>query len=282
MITVLEVIEKTSGFLAEKGVPEPRLDAEHLIADALSLKRLDLYLQFNRPLPEEELEAIRARVRRRARREPLQHILGTADFFGLRLACDGRALIPRPETEELVSRVVERAALPPGRILDLGTGGGAIAIALAKAFPEAEAVATDFSERALDLARENARVQEVDMRIRFINTCWFDGVEGRFELVVSNPPYLDAGETSAAEPEVRDFEPPGSLTAEGAGVSALEHILRTAPGYLNPGGGLALETGTGHHARLSAVAEESGYAEWRGETDHAGLDRYFFARVPPA
>ena len=156
MLNVLEVVKKTSEFFASKGVESPRLNAELLVSHALALGRMQLYLQFERPVSEAELAAIRELVRRRGRREPLQYVIGFTDFCGLRLKTDRRALIPRPETEFLVETLIARCEAPPARILDLGTGSGAIALALARAFPLASVTASDSSRDALALAEENA------------------------------------------------------------------------------------------------------------------------------
>src|SRR5882724_9418143 len=156
MLTVLEIIRKTTDFLAGKGIESARLNSELLVGHALGLKRMQLYLQFERPLSEAELEKIRPLVRRRGQHEPVQYVLGETDFFGLHLKTDRRALIPRPETEQLLELITTRLTAPPARVLDLGTGSGAIALALAKQYPLAAVTAVDTSEDALALARENA------------------------------------------------------------------------------------------------------------------------------
>lgn len=281
MLTILEVVERTAGFFQDKGVPEPRLDAEYLVSHALGLKRLQLYLQFDRPLPEETLEEIRRLVRRRARREPLQHIIGTVDFYGLCLKCDRRALIPRPETEYLVERIKARLGVAPRRILDLGTGSGALALALARLYPEAEVLATDCSEEALALAAENTKALDGTPKVTLLRAMWFEGVEESFSLIVSNPPYLTAAEVAEAEPEVREFEPHEALIAADGGLADLRHILQTAPAHLEPGGLLALETGIHHHPALAEIAEQAGFASWEGEKDLQGRPGYFFATTQP-
>src|SRR5271157_1689619 len=205
MLTVIEVIKKTSAFFASRGIESPRLNAELIVGHVLGLARVRLYIEFERPVSEAELGAIRELVRRRGRREPVQHILGFTEFCGLRLRTDRRALIPRPETELLVETVTERCAAPPGRILDLGTGGGAIGLALARAFPSARVTAVDVSPEALLLAAENAESVGLSARVTFVESDWFDGLPAgeRYELIVSNPPYLSPEEAAAAAPEVR-------------------------------------------------------------------------------
>ena len=280
MLTVLEIIKKTTEFLAGKGIESPRLQAELLIGHALGLKRMQLYLQFERPLAETELEKIRPLVRRRAQREPVQYILGETDFHGLRLKVDRRALIPRPETEQLVEQVVGACTVPARRILDLGTGTGAIALALARAFPEATVAATDVSPEALALARENAAGTGLADRVAFILSDWFSAVPAEpFDIVVSNPPYLSAEETAATASEVREFEPASALTAAEDGLSALRRIIAEAPRYLAPGGLLALETGIAQHAELVTAAAAAGFQHVDSLRDLTGRDRFILARL---
>lgn len=281
MHSLLEIIKRTTDFLDRHGVENPRLNAELLIGHALGISRMQLYLQFERPLTEPELASLRPLVKRRAGREPLQYIVGHVDFGDLRLKVDRRALIPRPETEQLVSLTAETLSRPPGRILDLGTGSGAIALALARRYPEAEILATDRNPDALALAAENAAATGLDKRVRLIVSDWFAAAEldGAFDLIVSNPPYLSAGEVVGAQPEVRDFEPVQALTPGMTGAEALEIILREAYARLTPGGLLACETGVGQHAALLAMARERGYARTESRADLAGRERFLLAFV---
>ena len=284
VITVLEVIGRTTAFLAARGVEPARLNAELLVGHVLGLPRMRLYMAFERPLAQAELDALRGLVRRRGRREPLQHVVGEVDFGGLRLLSDRRALVPRPETEWVVDTVAGRIAAgePPARILDLGTGSGAIALALARAFPGALVTAVDRSPEALALAAENAGRTGLAARVVFLMSDWFSGVPAGepFDLVVSNPPYLSEAELAAAEPEVRDHDPRAALVAPEDGLADLRVILAGALGRLRPGGLVALETGTAHHAALAAAAPAAGYARWEGLRDLAGRDRLFLAWAP--
>jgi release factor glutamine methyltransferase len=282
MQSLLEIIRKTTGFLEKRGVESPRLNAELLIGHGLGLKRMQLYLQFERLLTDAELEKVRALVMRRGNREPLQYVLGTTEFAGVTLKVDRRALIPRPETEHLVELLKTRlTATPPRRLLDLGTGSGAIALALARAWPEAEVTALDTREEALALAGENAAALGLGSRVRLLRSDWFAALTGeeRFELIVANPPYLSDEETRASPPEVRDFEPWTALAAGPEGAALLEGILRSARAWLAPDGLLALETGSGHHARLVGVAGECGYAQAESLPDLTGRDRYVLAVI---
>ncbi|MFY9925577.1 MAG: peptide chain release factor N(5)-glutamine methyltransferase [Opitutaceae bacterium] len=279
MLNVLEVVKKTSEFFASKGVESPRLNAELLVSHALALGRMQLYLQFERPVSEAELAAIRELVRRRGRREPLQYVIGFTDFCGLRLKTDRRALIPRPETEFLVETLIARCEAPPAHILDLGTGSGAIALALARAFPMASVTASDSSRDALALAEENAALAGLGGRVAWVESDWFGRLPaGPFDLVVSNPPYLSQPEVAAAAPEVRDHEPSGALVSGDGGFSDLGRIIGGSAAYLAPGGLLALETGTGHHGLAAAAAARAGFSRTESVKDLAGRDRFFFAR----
>lgn len=275
MITLLEVLEKSAQFLSERGVPDAKLSAEWIMADSLELKRLDLYLQFERPLTEEELGGIRSGIKRRANREPLQYILGSTDFYNVTLKTDKRALIPRPETEYLIellhTRYLNKA---PSRILDLGTGSGAIAIALLAAFPEAEAVAVDQSASALELTEENAQATGVSERIECVQSNWFEAVEGTFELILANPPYLTGEEMDSAEPEVVKYEPRAALFGGDDGLDDLNRIVDEGLPYLVDGGMLALETGIHHHKDLMARAHALGYVSMQSIKDLEKRNRY--------
>lgn len=282
MIALLEVVQKTTDFLAGKGVESARLNAELLIGHALGLKRMQLYLQFERTLTEPELEKIRPLVKRRSQREPLQHILGETEWSGLRLKVDRRALIPRPETEMLVELVTARMAVPPLRILDLGTGTGAIALALAKRYEGAAVTAIDASEEALALAAENGRGLELSDRVSFVRSNWYEALQTHepYDLIVSNPPYLTSEETAAAEPEVRVHEPVSALAAAEDGLADLRLIIAGAGSYLNPGGLLALETGIAQHAVLRGLLTDAGFVDVESKRDLTERDRFMFARRP--
>jgi release factor glutamine methyltransferase len=283
MLTVLEIIRRTTDFLEKRGVESPRLNAELLVGHALGLPRMQLYLQFERPLSEAELERIRPLVKRRGAREPLQYLTGEADFCGLKLKCDRRALIPRPETERLVELLKERMTAAPQRILDLGTGTGAIALALAKIYPEAMVTAVDRSIAALALARENAAACGLEGRVEFRQSDWFSALETeKYDLIVANPPYLSDAELGATEPEVREYEPHEALSAGPDGLAALAWIVREARVRLNDGGVLALETGPTQHEQLGGLIAAAGYARSESLRDLAGRERYVLAFLQAA
>lgn len=287
MLSLLEIITKTTDFFASKGVESARYNAEQVIGHALGLKRMQLYLQFERLLAEAELEKIRPLVKRRAMREPLQHILGTVEWGGVTLKSDKRALVPRPETESLLELVLARKPAGGGgadgmvlRVLDLGTGTGALALGIAVAWAEARVTAIDASEDALALARENAAVNGLGERVEFLKSDWFAALPdgARFEVIVSNPPYLTDEEVAEAEPEVRLHDPRAALVAADAGLADLRRIIAGAVERLAPGGLLALETGIAQHAELLAAVAAAGLREGESCKDLSGRDRFVLAR----
>lgn len=279
LLTIREIKERTEGFFESKGVPNARLDTDTLIAHSLGIKRLELYLDLDRPLTESQLAELRPLVKRRADREPMQYIIGSVDFCDMLLKVDARALIPRYETEELVERVSEALSVAPKQILDLGTGSGALALALAKRYPEASVDAVDFSAPALSLAKENAITQELAERITFHEGSWFNPLEAgdeQYALIISNPPYLTTAEMTTAEPEVVAYEPHSALVSGANGLDDLHLIFKDAAAYLQRGGLLALETGIAQTAALDAMAEGAGL---RGHfiEDLSGRPRFYFA-----
>ena len=280
LLTIREIKERTEGFFESKGVPNARLDTDTLIAHSLGIKRLELYLDLDRPLTESQLAELRPLVKRRADREPMQYIIGSVDFCDMLLKVDARALIPRYETEELVERVSEALSVAPKQILDLGTGSGALALAFAKRYPEASVDAVDFSAQALSLAKENAITQELAERITFYEGSWLCPLglgEQRYDLIVSNPPYLTEEEMTTAEPEVVNHEPQCALVSGADGLDDLRLIFKDAVAFLKPGGLLALETGIAQAEALNTLAETAGL---QGECieDLSGRPRFYFAR----
>jgi len=279
MLTVREIKQRTEAFFIQKQVPNAKLDTDILLAHSLRLKRLDLYLDLDRPLTEAQLDALRPLVKRRAAREPLQYIIGTTEFYGLTLKVDARALIPRHETEELVDLIIQRCDTAPKRILDLGTGSGALALALASMYEDAEVTAIDRSADALALAAENTDLLCLTGRIAFLEGNWFAPLDenARFDLIVSNPPYLTEEEMGSAEPEVVGHEPHDALVSGGDGLDDLRVILGQAKAFLAEGGLLAMETGIAQHKQLQGLAEANGLS---GESieDLSERPRFFFAQ----
>lgn len=281
MLTILEVLRRTTEFLDKHGVESARLNAEHLLGHALGLPRMQLYLQFERPLTEVELERIRPFVKRRSTREPLQYIVGETEFCGVKLKVDRRALIPRPETEMLVEIIREQLPTPPAAILDLGTGSGALALALAAVYPAAAVTAVDKNDEALALAGENATRTGCSSRVRMLRSDWCSALNSAdtFELIAANPPYLSAAEFEAAQPEVKCHEPASALVSGLEGRQDLTTILDQARRHLSPGGLLACETGEAQHEALRQIAGDLGYGRTESRQDLAGRDRFLLAFV---
>ncbi len=261
--TVLRMIRWSGQYLEEKGIEEGRRDAEHLLAEALGMPRLELYLQFDRPLTPDELSAYKPLLLRRAEREPLQYVLGWTGFRELELKCDRRALIPRPETEVLVQAVLDWVAGRPEpdggwTALDVGTGTGAVALSLLREGPFGRVVATDRSAEALSLARENAEAHELADALELREGSLFEPLtdDEAFDVVVANPPYVGEAEAGSLAPEVREWEPAEALFAGADGLAVLRPLIRGAPARLRSGGLLALEIGEGQGDAVRTVAEE--------------------------
>jgi len=276
-MTVLEVLQATTAYFKKHNVENPRLNAEHLLAHVLGRKRIELYLEFESVLTESELAPLRNLVKRRSEGEPLQHLLGTTEFCGLTFLCDKRAMVPRPETEELVELVESKVENRELRIVDVGTGSGVIALTLAVKFPEAEILAVDISDDALALAQENAaRLKLVD-RVRFLKSSLLENVEGTFDLVVANLPYISTQDHDTLSREVL-HDPAVALFASARGDELVRELIAQAPSQLRPGGMLALEIGIGQsEALLSALAEKN-YRDISFKNDYSGVKRFLFAR----
>ncbi|HEX5559129.1 MAG TPA: peptide chain release factor N(5)-glutamine methyltransferase [Gaiellales bacterium] len=267
-----EVLRLSAGYLSEHGSPTPRLDAELLIGHALGLPRIELYTNFDRPLDEPELAACRALLERRGRREPVAYILGRWGFHGLDLAVDARVLVPRPETEVLVERCLALLdGLDAPRVADVGTGSGAIALAIKAARPDAAVTATDVSADALTVARANAAALGLELDLAEADV--LAGVEGRFALVASNPPYIGEAEVAGLEPEVAEYEPRLATVAGPAGTEVLERLAAAAPAALEPGGWLVVECGAGQAEAVCGLLAAAGAVETFAEPDLAGIDR---------
>lgn len=248
--TTIKVLAWTKDYLGTKGIENARLEAEWLLCAATGLDRVGLYLHFDKPLNDDELAAFRAMVARRARREPLQHILGTQEFCGLEFQVSPDVLIPRHDTETLVTEALARR--PEARsVLDIGTGSGCIAVALAHSLPNAAVTAIDISPAALEMARRNA--ERNGATVEFLAGSLLEPVAGRsFDLIVSNPPYIPSTDIDRLEPEVRDFDPRGALDGGADGLDLYRVLIPAAPAHLNPSGWLLVEVGIG---QAPAVAE---------------------------
>ena len=277
MKTVLEVLQSTSAYFKKRNVESARLNAEHLLAHSLGKKRIELYLEFERPLAESELAPLRDLVRRRGQGEPLQHLLGTVEFCGRTFLCDQRALIPRPETEELVEQLLKLEWPADARILDVGTGSGVIAISLAAGLPYGAVDAVDASEDALSLARENAARVLPERSIAFIHSDLLTSVTDGYDLIVANLPYVPAGDRGSVSREVlRD--PDTAVFAGPTGDEVIRRLIADAPERLKSGGMLALEIGIGQADGLAAFLAERNYHDVSPRQDYAGVTRFLFAR----
>ena len=274
--SLLTIKELTEGYLEEKGVPNPKLESDLLIAHVLGMQRLDLYLNFDRPISAKERDRLRPMVKRRGQREPLQYILGYHDFCDCRLKVDPRALIPRPETEQLMERIVQSLAEPPAHILDLGTGSGAIILALQQQYPAAQCTAVDVSHAALDLAQENERSVLEAPSIEWIQSDWWSNIETgkQYDLIVSNPPYLTTEELETAAPEVRQFEPHSALVSGAEGLHALRAIFEQLNQRLLPDGLCFLETGIDQESALQGACQQAGL-QGQSYPDLSGRSRFF-------
>ena len=278
-MNVLDVLQSTAAYFKKRGIENPRLNAEQLLSHALGRTRMELYLEFERTLGEAELAPLRELVRRRGEGEPLQHLLGTVEFCGHTFLCDKRALVPRPETEQLVELLI--ADLGPqiahSRIVDIGTGSGVIALSLAKEFPEAEIFATDVSEDALAIARENAARLRLSGHVQFRKSDLLENLDERFDLIVANLPYIATQDRHTLSREVL-HDPEVALFAGAHGDEFMRELIEQAPPRLHAGGMLALEIGFDHsEALLSALAEKN-YRDICSKNDYSGVTRFLFAR----
>lgn len=279
--TTLKILAWTKEYLLAKGVENARLEAEWLLCAAMGLDRVGLYLQYDKPLNDHELAAYRDLVARRARREPLQHILGSQEFYGLDFEVNADVLIPRHDTESLVSEAVARQ--PDARsILDVGTGSGCIAVALQKSLPCARVTATDISAAALEVARRNAAAHSVS--IEFLCGSLFAPVAGRcFDLIVSNPPYIPTADIETLEREVRDYDPRTALDGGADGLDIYRKLIVQAVNYLNHGGWLLVEIGIGQdHAIKQLFIDSHRYAEPISAMDSGGIVRVVGAQLKEA
>lgn len=279
--TILSILKWTTSYFTSHDIESPRASAEILLAHILGLRRIDLYIRYDQPLIQDELARFKTAIRRRVRREPVAYILGEKEFWSLPLAVTPDVLIPRPETELLVETALALQAptmgadgRPAVRILELGTGSGAVALALAAELRTAFIAASDRSEKAIGVARANAGRLAMDGRIHFFCGDWFSCLRpsgARFDMILSNPPYIPSGEIERLQAEVSRYEPRGALDGGADGLSAIRAIIGQAPDYLRPGGYLLLEIGHDQSAAIERIADGCGaYAEWAFIRDYGG------------
>lgn len=285
-MTVLEVIQKSAEFLTSKGVDSPRLQAELLLAHVLKLPRMKLYLDFDRQLSETELDSLRDLVKRRGRREPLQHIVGSTSFCGLEMVVNRNVLVPRPETELLAEagwqflNGLQARSADGSTALDFGTGSGCIAIALAVKCPNTKVTALDASAAALEVARQNAGSHQVVDRIEFLMS---DGLAAlptgvRFHLIISNPPYIPSPEIATLQPEVKDFDPPAALDGGGDGLDFYRRLAGESRKFLETGGKLMLEFGDGQAEAVKQIFTAQSWSVEAVLEDYSKQPRILVAR----
>jgi len=284
-VTVLEVIQRSTGFLAKKGIESPRLQVELLLAHTLKMPRLQLYLNYEKPLNPSDLDCLRERIKRRASHEPLQQITGSTSFCGFEIKVNRDVLVPRPETEVLaqcgwtfLERLSKETARPP-RVLDFGTGSGCIAIALAAQSPTATITAVDISEAALNVARENAERNGVSERIHFFQGASLNELpsEANYDLIVSNPPYIPTAEIASLAPEVREFEPCCALDGGKDGLDFFRSLAHEAANRLRPEGHLMLECGDHQTDAVQQILTEAHWHVSAIEKDLSGRPRIVVA-----
>lgn len=284
MLVVSHALAEASDFLAQHGVGESRLEAEILLAHATARSRLSFYVGPDQPLTAEQESVYRELLRRRAEGEPLAYLCGEKEFFSLPLYVNRAVLIPRPETEHVVEAALEvlRETARSGRqpvFFDVGTGSGAIAIAILVHLPESRAIASDISAVALDVARRNAERHGVADRLTLIGGDLFGGFEGQVDVVVANPPYVSEEERNLLAREVREYEPSEALFAGRDGLAVIRRLVDQAPNYLPPGGRLVFEIGYSKDAAVRNLMEADGrWMDLKIRNDLAGIPRVVIAR----
>lgn len=300
-MTVLEAIQKSADFLGKKGVESPRLQAELLLAHQLKMPRMKLYLNFDRGLTTAETDGLRELVKRRAAREPLQHIVGSTSFCGLDISVSHSALIPRPETEMLAELgwkfllAASKQGEGGSTCLDFGTGTGCIAIVLAMKCPTAKITALDISPDALTLAKQNAEQNKVAERIEFLHGDGFAALSGEagretslrersnaprsFDLIVSNPPYIASAEIATLEPEVKDFDPRAALDGGADGLDFYRRLAQESKAFLKPGGKIMVEFGDGQANDITKIFEAEKWVVEAVQADYSQRARILIAKL---
>ncbi len=276
--TIIKTLQWTNTSFQSHEIDQPRTDAEVLLAHALHTKRIELYTNHDKPLRDQELKTFKSLIQRRILREPVAYIIGKKEFWSLDLMVNPDVLIPRPETECLVEAVLN--VIPKGadcNILDLGTGSGAIILALAHERPGHRFYAVDRSEAALTVARKNAQRHGLEKAITFLQGDWFDGVRNlqkRFNIIVSNPPYIPTHQIKGLSPEIAQYEPRYALDGGKNGLDAVRFIIRTAPDYLVSEGKIFLEIGYDQRSEIADLTKKLGrYKDFVCQKDYGKNDR---------
>ena len=285
--TILKLLKWTTAYFTSHHIEQPRVAAEILLAHALGVGRVDLYIQYDRPVEPRELVVFKGLIQRRIQREPVAYIVGEKGFWSLDLKVTPDVLVPRPETEILVetalSIIPPATASKPFKVLDLGTGSGAIVLALARERLGHRFCAVDNSQRALAVAQDNARRYELEAAVTFLLGNWFDAVSDRhrhFDLIVSNPPYISSRDLERLPLEVSQYEPRAALDGGPDGLDAIRLIIEKAAVHMSPGGWLLFEIGYNQWASVERLmAASTSYADVTVMKDHSGFDRVVRARA---
>ena len=285
MLTVLESIKLSTDYLEKKGIESPRTNAELLLANILICKRLDLYLKFDQPLKENEIILYREFIRRRGKFEPLQYITGSVEFFGIEFKVNNSVLIPRPETEILVETIINSAGKEENiDILDIGTGSGNIAVSIAMNLPNSKISAMDNSIDALEVAKENAKLNSVENRIDFMNESILNGFNypaKKYDIIVSNPPYISAEEFRVVQPELKVFEPRAALTDEGDGLTFFRIISSKTKTILKEKGKLFFEVGKDQSKLVENILLENDFQNITIKKDYLNIERVVYGEFEP-
>ncbi len=276
MKSVLETINGGASYLEKRGVEDARRNMEHLLAKVLECSRMQLYTQFDRPLEEEVLAPLRELLKKRGEGIPLQHLLGEVHFHGRDFKCDGRGLIPRPETEELVEMILKQLGGENLQILDVGCGSGVIGLSLAAGKPDSHVTLVDISEDALELTRENAAKLGLG-NVDIFQSNLLDQITGSFDLIVANLPYVPESEATTMARELA-YDPALALFSGVDGMDLLRRFIPVAVGFLKPGGWLALEIGYDQASQVRLCLERSGFTEIEVRKDLSGIARFPFAQ----
>lgn len=276
--TIRRVLDWTKGYLTEKGVENARLETEWLLSAALGLDRVGIYVNFDKPLNADELSVVRGLVARRAKREPLQYILGTQEFCCLDFVVTPAVLIPRHDTEVLVEEALRRAP-HAATVLDIGVGSGCIAVALAKQLPDAQVWGVEQSPAAIAVTQRNAERHGVRVTL-FEGSLFEPFADQRFDLIVSNPPYIPTADMETLQPEVREYEPRAALDGGPDGLDFYRIIVPAGPEHLNPGGWLMVELGIGQAEAVLRMFGQAGFGDCFTAKDPNGIDRVVGGRIP--
>lgn len=275
MLTILNAVNLSAEYLEKKGIEDPKRNAELLLCKILNCNRLFLYLNFDRPLTEDETNTYRELIKRRAAREPLQYITGKVEFYGLELIVNNSVLIPRPETEILVEIIIKENKETGKKILDIGTGSGNIAIALAVNLPDAEITSIDKCSDALSVAEQNSILNNCKDRIRFLHKDIFADIpaDREYDIIVSNPPYVSKTDFDDLQPELRIYEPRTALSDESDGLSFYKRIIEMSGELLADKGKIYFEMGQGQCLKVKELLLEYGYSDLKVTKDYQKIER---------